>query len=92
MVDLLRNGRRRCRPSLGPDAILWSIANVVTWTYTGYNMLIIYAALQAMPSDIGEAARVDGASAWTIALRHQDPDHPAGPGASPASSPSSVSS
>ncbi|MCF2435105.1 hypothetical protein LV779_12775 [Streptomyces thinghirensis] len=55
-------------------------------------MLIIYAALQAMPSDIGEAARVDGASAWTIALRHQDPDHPAGPGASPASSPSSVSS
>ncbi|MGW3865386.1 carbohydrate ABC transporter permease, partial [Streptomyces sp. NPDC005047] len=45
----------------------------VTWTYTGYNMLIIYAALQAVPADIGEAARVDGASAWTIALRIKIP-------------------
>ncbi|MFD3331886.1 carbohydrate ABC transporter permease [Streptomyces sp. NPDC058700] len=58
---------------LGADAILWSIGNVVTWTYTGYNMLILYAALQAVPSDIGEAARVDGASGWTIALRIKIP-------------------
>jgi multiple sugar transport system permease protein len=58
---------------LGPDAILWSIGNVVTWTYTGYNMLILYAALQAVPSDIGEAARVDGASGWTIAMRIKIP-------------------
>lgn len=54
---------------LGADAILFSIGNVVTWTYTGYNMLILYAALQAVPADIGEAARVDGAGNWTIALR-----------------------
>ncbi|WP_228470780.1 hypothetical protein [Streptomyces alkaliphilus] len=46
---------------LGADLILFSIGNVVTWTYTGYNMLIPYAALQALPADIGEAARVDGA-------------------------------
>src|SRR5699024_4150899 len=26
---------------LGPNMVLWSIANIVTWTYTGYNMLII---------------------------------------------------
>ncbi|MFD3531683.1 carbohydrate ABC transporter permease [Streptomyces sp. NPDC058664] len=58
---------------LGADAILWSIGNVVTWTYTGYNMLILYAALQAVPTDIGEAARVDGASGWTIALRVKIP-------------------
>ncbi|MFE5512423.1 carbohydrate ABC transporter permease [Streptomyces sp. NPDC056529] len=58
---------------LGPDAILWSIANVVTWTYTGYNMLIIYAALQAVPTDIAEAARMDGANGWTIALRVKIP-------------------
>lgn len=72
VVDLLRNVGADV-DLLGPDAILWSIANVVTWTYTGYNMLIIYAALQAVPSDIGEAARVDGASAWTIALRIKIP-------------------
>jgi multiple sugar transport system permease protein len=52
---------------LGPDLILWSIANVVTWTYAGYNMLIIYSALQAIPQDIYEAARLDGANNWKIA-------------------------
>ncbi|MGV9454430.1 carbohydrate ABC transporter permease [Streptomyces sp. NPDC003635] len=72
VVDLLESAGMQV-DLLGPDAILWSIANVVTWTYTGYNMLIIYAALQAVPADIGEAARVDGASGWTIALRIKIP-------------------
>ncbi|MFJ5774318.1 carbohydrate ABC transporter permease [Streptomyces sp. NPDC093094] len=58
---------------LGADTILWSIGNVVTWTYTGYNMLILYAALQAVPSDIEEAARMDGAGGWTVALRIKVP-------------------
>ncbi len=55
---------------LGSGTILWSIANVVTWTYTGYNMLIIFAALQAIPAELSEAARTDGAGglriAWSI--------------------------
>jgi len=72
VVDLLRSAGAHV-DLLGPDAILWSIANVVTWTYTGYNMLIIYAALQAVPSDIGEAARMDGAGGWTIAWRIKVP-------------------
>ena len=54
---------------LGGGTILWSIANVVTWTYVGYNMLIIFAQLQAVPGEIYEAARVDGASRRQIALR-----------------------
>lgn len=58
---------------LGSQLILFSIGNVVTWTYTGYNMLILYAALQALPADIGEAARVDGAGGWTIATRIKVP-------------------
>ncbi|MER6239436.1 sugar ABC transporter permease [Streptomyces clavifer] len=72
VVDLLRSAHLDV-DLLGPDAILWSIGNVVTWTYTGYNMLIMYAALQAVPADLGEAARVDGAGAWTIALRIKVP-------------------
>ncbi|MFP8961418.1 carbohydrate ABC transporter permease [Streptomyces nanhaiensis] len=68
VVDLFRSAGVQV-DLLGSDAILFSIGNVVTWTYTGYNMLILYAALQAVPSDIGEAARVDGAGNWTIALR-----------------------
>uniref|UniRef100_A0AAU1M2M5 Sugar ABC transporter permease n=1 Tax=Streptomyces sp. NBC_00148 TaxID=2903626 RepID=A0AAU1M2M5_9ACTN len=72
VVDLLRSVHIDV-DLLGPDAILWSIGNVVTWTYTGYNMLIMYAALQAVPADLGEAARVDGAGPWTIALRIKVP-------------------
>ncbi|MGN6250318.1 MAG: carbohydrate ABC transporter permease [Marmoricola sp.] len=58
---------------LGSSHVLWSIANVVTWTYTGYNMLIIYSALQAIPRDIFEAATLDGASGWSIATRIKIP-------------------
>lgn len=72
VVDLLRSVHLDV-DLLGPDAILWSIGNVVTWTYTGYNMLIMYAALQAVPADLSEAARVDGAGPWTIALRIKVP-------------------
>lgn len=46
--------------------ILASMANMTTWTYTGYNMLIFLAALQAIPHELYEAARLDGASSWQI--------------------------
>lgn len=53
-------------PFFSPDVILWSMANMTTWTFTGYNMLIFMAALQAIPQELYEAARIDGANAWTI--------------------------
>ncbi len=58
---------------LGSNSILWSIANIVTWEYTGYNMLIIFAALQAIPTEIYEAARIDGSTGIGIALRIKIP-------------------
>jgi multiple sugar transport system permease protein len=58
---------------LSGGLVLWSIANIVTWTYTGYNMLIIYSALQAIPPEIYEAARIDGASGLDIARRIKIP-------------------
>ncbi|PSK85039.1 carbohydrate ABC transporter membrane protein 1 (CUT1 family) [Murinocardiopsis flavida] len=58
---------------LGPSTVLWSIANIVTWTYTGYNTLIIVAQLKAIPGDLYEAARVDGAGPWQIARSIQLP-------------------
>ncbi|MDA8197070.1 MAG: sugar ABC transporter permease [Actinomycetota bacterium] len=54
---------------LGIHSVLWSIANIITWEYTGYNMLIIYAGLQAIPQSLFEAARIDGASELMVALR-----------------------
>jgi multiple sugar transport system permease protein len=57
---------------LGSGFVLWSIANIVIWVYCGYNMLILYSALQAIPQEIYEAARVDGAGqlrlAWDIKI------------------------
>ena len=52
---------------LGTHLTLWSVANVVTWGWTGYNMIIIYAALQGVPREVLEAAKLDGASPWRIA-------------------------
>lgn len=52
---------------LGPQIVLLSIVNIVNWVFTGYNMLIIYSALKAIPEEIFEAARVDGAGQFRIA-------------------------
>lgn len=58
---------------VGIDPINWradrwaawlAIATMVDWRWTGYNALILLAALQSVPSDLYEAARIDGASAW----------------------------
>jgi multiple sugar transport system permease protein len=57
---------------LSPSVMLGSMANIVTWEFTGYNMIILYAALRAVPHDLYEAAAVDGAgairTAWSIKL------------------------
>ena len=52
---------------LGPGSVLWSIANIATWAWAGYNMLIIFAALQAISPEIYESARVDGCSGFRLA-------------------------
>ena len=58
---------------LSEGAMLFSLANVVTWEFTGYNMIIYYAALKAIPQELQEAAIVDGASAWQYARLVQLP-------------------
>ncbi|MFI6510366.1 carbohydrate ABC transporter permease [Streptosporangium sp. NPDC050855] len=47
--------------------MLGSLANIVTWEFVGYNMILLYAALRAVPQDLYEAAAMDGAGAWRIA-------------------------
>ncbi|MDQ0945397.1 carbohydrate ABC transporter permease [Streptomyces sp. V1I1] len=55
---------------LGLDQIAWlntpwgikvAIASLMTWQWTGYNAIIFLAGLQTIPSELYEAARVDGA-------------------------------
>ena len=54
---------------LSPDSIIPVLANISTWQYAGYNMVIMYAALKSIPTELYEAARVDGATGIDIA-RH----------------------
>ncbi|MDO5721861.1 MAG: sugar ABC transporter permease [Actinomycetaceae bacterium] len=58
---------------MAPSVILASMANMTTWTYTGYNMLIFLAALQAIPTELSEAARIDGATGFQIVMRVKVP-------------------
>jgi ABC-type sugar transport system permease subunit len=54
------------------DDIWWariSMGLLVLWAYLGYNMLIMLAGLQAIPPELPEAARVDGAGPVQILFR-----------------------
>jgi sn-glycerol 3-phosphate transport system permease protein len=52
-----------------PDIALASLSVLTVWKNAGYYMLFYLAGLQAIPRDLGEAARLDGASSWQR-LRH----------------------
>lgn len=52
---------------------LLSVANIGVWGGTGFNMVVMYTALRAVPSELYEAARIDGASQPQIALRVKIP-------------------
>ena len=48
---------------VGPSA-LWSVIIAATWKGWPFTALILLAALQKIPHELYEAARVDGASTW----------------------------
>lgn len=43
---------------------LFAVAFMTTWTSLGFNFIVTLAGLQAIPQDIYESARIDGASSW----------------------------
>ncbi len=61
--------------ALGAEPVAWlstdwgikiTIAVMVIWRFTGYNAIIYLAGLQSIPTELYDAARVDGASSWRI--------------------------
>lgn len=52
-----------------PRASIPAILIFVTWKIFGYNMIIFTAALSAVPGELMEAARIDGAGRW-LRFRH----------------------
>jgi len=64
IVEILGGVGLHLDPLGSGTATFWSIANIVTWEFAGYNMLILVAQLKAIDGELYEAARIDGASAW----------------------------
>ena len=44
--------------------IFWGLIILLSWQQIGYMMIIYIAGLQAVPEDMLEAARIDGATRW----------------------------
>ncbi|HZG02151.1 MAG TPA: ABC transporter permease subunit [Streptomyces sp.] len=54
---------------LGPALVTPAIIGAYLWIWTGFAMVLIGAGLSAMPRDVLEAARMDGANEWQIFRR-----------------------
>lgn len=49
-----------------PKIVNFVLAFVSLWRFSGYHVILFMAALQSLPQDVQEAARVDGANAWQM--------------------------
>jgi multiple sugar transport system permease protein len=52
-----------------PNLSTWAIIISIVWKVLGFGMILFVAAIQAIPEEITEAARVDGANAWQRTIR-----------------------
>lgn len=52
-----------------PSLVLFAIFVPILWQYAGFYILIYYAALKNIPESLIEAARIDGATPFQIAMR-----------------------
>ena len=55
--------------SIAPGNLPFIFAMIAFWTGAGGWIVVMYGALNTIPQDLEEAARIDGAGAITIALR-----------------------
>ncbi len=54
---------------LGPSLITPALLIAYIWIWAGFAMVVIAAGLSAMPRDVLEAARTDGATEWQVFRR-----------------------
>ncbi|XVV09657.1 carbohydrate ABC transporter permease [Actinoplanes sp. CA-131856] len=73
IVDVLDRVGITAPDALSSSWVLYSVANIAIWGGTGFNMIVLYTALRSIPTELFEAARIDGASDIAIALRIKIP-------------------
>ena len=52
-----------------PDIVNYALMGATLWWMTGFSFIVFLAGLRNIPAEYIEAARIDGASAWTIFRR-----------------------
>jgi multiple sugar transport system permease protein len=52
-----------------PDQAMYAIVAMTVWGWLGFDVIIFLAALQGIPTDLIEAATLDGAGRWAIFRR-----------------------
>ena len=65
---LLRLGQEELAktPWLGPDKVLISTLVAMCWVWVGFNLVLLLAAVDQIPQDLFDAAKVDGANVFQI--------------------------
>jgi raffinose/stachyose/melibiose transport system permease protein len=52
-----------------PHVVLYAIFAAMTWKYLGFSLVLYAAAIQGIPDELVEAARIDGASMFQVVRR-----------------------
>jgi raffinose/stachyose/melibiose transport system permease protein len=52
-----------------PHVAIWSLMFIISWKYIGFAVILFLAGLQGIPTELSEAASIDGASYWQIQRR-----------------------
>jgi len=52
----------------GAHSIFGSVANIAVWGGTGFNMVVLYTSLRALPAEVYDAAKIDGCSELQLAV------------------------
>ena len=58
---------------LTSQLVIFAVANIALWGGVGFNMIVLYTALKAIPTELYEAARLDGCGEVAVAWRIKVP-------------------
>jgi ABC-type sugar transport system permease subunit len=57
-----------------PDLAFWTVFATATWAYTGFPIIYLMARIEQIPTEVREAAELDGATGWRYAWSIVLPD------------------
>ncbi len=57
-----------------PNIAFWTVFTVATWTYTGFPIIYLMSRIEQIPTEVKEAAELDGVTGWKYAFHIVLPD------------------